>query len=71
VRLDTVEARIRTDDLPTACKIAEFVLNVLPMPTPPTRADVETYVAGRFGRRGGTYQFSCNQDFLRIARPSS
>jgi SAM-dependent methyltransferase len=68
VRLDTVEAHVRTDDLRTACQIAEFVLNVLPMPSPPPWADLEEYVATKFSRRGGGYRFSCHQDFLRVAR---
>jgi trans-aconitate methyltransferase len=68
VRLDTVEAHIRTADLQTACEVAEFILNVLPIPDPPLWADLEKYVAGRFSRPGGGYRYSCHQDFLRIAR---
>jgi trans-aconitate methyltransferase len=68
VRLDTVEAHIRTEDLQTACEVAEFILNVLPMPNPPLWTDLEKYVAGHFARSGGGYQYSCHQDFLRIAR---
>jgi SAM-dependent methyltransferase len=68
VRLDTVEAHIRAADLQTACEIAEFILNVLPMPNPPLWTELEEYVARWFSRPGGGYQFSCHQDFLRIAR---
>jgi SAM-dependent methyltransferase len=68
VRLDTVEAFIRTEDLQTACEIAVFILNLLPMPNPPTWSDVEHYVAARFSRAGGGFESSCHQDFLRIAR---
>ncbi len=68
VRLDTVPAYIRTEDLRTACEVAEFILNVLPMPNPPLWADLERYVANHFSRPGGEYQYSCHQDFLRIAR---
>jgi SAM-dependent methyltransferase len=68
VRLDTVEAHIRTEDLRTACEVAEFILNVVRMPDPPLWADLESYVARRFSRPGGEYQYSCHQDFLRIAR---
>jgi SAM-dependent methyltransferase len=68
VRVDTVEAHIRTEDLRTACEVAEFILNVLPMPNPPLRDQLERYVADRFSRPGGGYQFSCHQDFLRVAR---
>jgi SAM-dependent methyltransferase len=68
VRMDTVEAHIRTEDLQTACEVAEFILNVLPIPNPPLLSDLEEYVATRFTRPGGGYQYSCHQDFLRIAR---
>jgi len=67
-RLDTVEAYIRAEDLQTACEVAEFILNVLPMPNPPFWADLEKYVASRFARPGGGFEYSCHQDFLRIAR---
>lgn len=67
VRLQTVPARIRTDGLPTACDVAEFVLNVLPMADPPAWADLEEYVARHFAPPGGGgYEFSCDQDFLRV-----
>ena len=68
VRVETVAAEIRTDDLATACAIAEFLLNSLPMPDPPRWADLEEYVKRHFPRPGGRYQFSCDQDFLRVAR---
>lgn len=68
VRLDTVQAHIRAEDLQTACEVAEFILNVLPMPDPPLRADLVEYVSRRFSRPTGDYQYSCHQDFLRIVR---
>jgi trans-aconitate methyltransferase len=68
VRLDTVKAYIRTKTLQTACEVAEFILNILPIPHPPLWSDLEKYVADRFARAGGGYQYSCHQDFLRIAR---
>lgn len=68
VRLDTVQAFICTEDLPLACEIAQFMLNVLPMPNPPLWSELEAYVASRFSRSGGGYRYSCHQDFLRIAR---
>ena len=68
MRLDTVPARIRADQLPIACDIAEFILNVLPMTDPPQWSDVEKYVATRFVRPDGGYEFSCDQDFLRVER---
>lgn len=70
VRLDTVPARIRAEDLPTACRIAEFILNVLPMTDPPAWTDVEAYVATHFARPDGGYEMSCDQDFLRVESAS-
>src|SRR5262245_17594865 len=68
VRLDTVQAHIRTNDLQTACEVAEFILNVLPLPSPPAWDDLQDYASNRFALPGGGYRFSCHQDFLRIAR---
>src|SRR5581483_7829499 len=68
VRLETVPAHITTDDLETACQVAEFILNVLPIPSPPTWLDLERYVQEHFLQPGGGYRFSCHQDFLRVAR---
>lgn len=68
VRLDTVEAHIETDDLQTACRIAEFMLNVVALPDPPTWAALQDYVARQFAAEGSKYRFSCHQDFLRIGR---
>jgi SAM-dependent methyltransferase len=70
ISLETVDAHIRTSDLPTACTIAEFMLNLLPMPSPPSWPDVEQYVDSHFRLPGGGYRMSCHQDFLRIVRPS-
>lgn len=68
VRLDTVPARILAEDLETACRIAEFVLNASPMITPPSWEEMESYVAEHFARPDGTYEMSCDQDFLRVER---
>ena len=70
VRLETIPALVRAPDLETACAIAEFMLNVLPMHDPPSRADLERYVADQFRQADGGYRFSCHQDFLRAARPA-
>lgn len=67
-RVDTVNASIHTPDLRTACVVAEFVLNVLPMPHPPMWTDLERYIATRFQQPDGSYRMSCNQDFLRVTR---
>ena len=67
-RLETVPAYIRTADLGIACEIAEFVLNVLPMPSPPSWDDLAHYVEDNFKQADGGYRFSCHQDFLRVSR---
>ncbi len=71
VRMDSVPAWIRTDDLPTACAIAEFMLNLLPIADPPEWSELEAYVAQHFLQPGGGYAFSCHQDFLRVERPDA
>ena len=67
VSLETVSANIQADDLSTASDVAEFILNVLPMPNPPRRQDLERYVQQHFWR-GEQYSYSCDQDFLVIKR---
>jgi Methyltransferase domain len=66
--LETFPAHIRAADLKTACEIAEFMLNVLPMPSPPGWSDLESYVDEHFRRSDGRYELSCHQDFLRVTR---
>jgi trans-aconitate methyltransferase len=66
VRVETVPARIRTDMLASAYTIAEFMMNVMPLTSPPPRADLERYVEQHFRKPGGGYEFSCDQDFLRV-----
>lgn len=68
VSVETVKASIRTQDLKTACDIAEFILNVLPMPNPPLWSDLELYVAEHFSKEDGSFEWSCHQDFLRVER---
>ena len=67
-RLETVPAHVRAPDLGTACEIAEFFLNDLPMPAPPRWEDLEHYVNEHFKQAEGGYQLSCHQDFLRVSR---
>ncbi len=68
VRRDLVKAHIETTDLATACEIAVFMLNLIPLASPPSRGAVEEYVAGHFAREAGGFRFSCHQGFLRIQR---
>ncbi len=67
LRIDTVAAHVDTDSFASAYMIAEFMLNLLPLPTPPERAALERYVQNHF-QQGGRYRFSCHQDFLRLER---
>lgn len=66
--LETVPARIEALDRNTACAIAEFILNVMPIPSPPAWDNLERYVEQHFRRADGAYRFSCDQDFLRVVR---
>jgi hypothetical protein len=66
VVLETVPARVATPDLETAYTVAEFMLNLLPMPNPLARSAVEAYVQSQFTAPGGGFRFSCDQDFLQL-----
>ncbi|MBL8798819.1 MAG: methyltransferase domain-containing protein [Planctomycetia bacterium] len=68
VQIDTVEAWIATPAFAEAYIIAEFMLNLLPMPNPPERQAVEDYVRKHFQDGQGGYRFSCHQDFLQVQR---
>lgn len=64
--LETVPARVATPDFATAYTVAEFMLNLLPMPQPPPRAALEEYIRRELVVAEGGYRFSCDQDFLQI-----
>jgi hypothetical protein len=64
--LETIPADVVTGELDTAYTVAEFMLNILPMPQPPVRRDLEEYVRQHLADPAGGYRFSCDQDFLRI-----
>lgn len=68
VHIETVPAHIETPDLDAAYMIAEFMLNLLPMPAPPARGALEEYVRTHFERAKGSFRFSCDQDFAHIRR---
>src|SRR5207237_9730488 len=68
VRVETVSAHVETLDFPSAYAIAEFMLNLLPIPDPPARHALEDYVRARFERPDGSFEFSCDQDFVQIWR---
>jgi SAM-dependent methyltransferase len=67
VRTEVVEAHVQTDSFEAAYIIAEFLLNALPLPHLPPRAELERYIRIHF-QSNGHYRFSCHQDFLRIHR---
>jgi len=65
VERQLVSAHVTTPDLASAYLIAEFMLNLLPMPNPPARSALEEYVGKHFAGPGG-FRFSCHQEFLVI-----
>src|SRR5262249_54855491 len=68
VRIDTSPASIETADFRSTYVIAEFMLNLLPIPQPPRRRDLEEYVRAHFERPDGSFRFSCDQDFVQIRK---
>ena len=68
LRIDTSPAKIETLDFPSAYVIAEFMLNLLPLPHPPPRRALEDYVRAHFERPDGSFRFSCDQDFFQIRK---
>ena len=68
LQIDTNPARIETSDFRAAYVIAEFMLNLLPLPDPPPGRALEDYVRAHFERPDGSFRFSCDQDFIQIRR---
>jgi hypothetical protein len=60
------DAHIQTGDFASTFTIAEFMLNLLPIASPPTKAAVESYICSNFSPVGAGYRISCDQDFLVI-----
>ena len=60
-------AHVETNEPATAYAVAEFMLNLLPITRPPTRQDVEAYLAAHCAA-DGLYRLSVHQDFLQIRR---
>lgn len=70
VSVVNVPSRVATKDFNSACTIAEFMLNLVPITNPPTRGKFEAYVKENFNRNGDGFSFSVDQTFLEI-RPKS
>jgi hypothetical protein len=66
VEIETVPAQVVTTEFEAAYTVAEFMLNLLPMPQPPARSVLEAYVREHLAAPEGGYRFSCDQDFLQI-----
>lgn len=66
VDLETVPARVVTPDFTAALTIAEFILNLLPMPDSPMRSDLEATVREHFTEPDGGFRLTCDQTFLQI-----
>jgi hypothetical protein len=66
VSTSTVPAVIEAPDLDIAMTIAQFLLNLVPLPDPPSLDDVAAYL-DRFRVADG-YRLSCDQDFLELRR---
>ncbi len=64
-----VPAHVTTSRFDEALTVAEFMLNLLPMPRPPARDAVKEYVMKNFRTAEGGFRFSCHQDFL-VIRPT-
>lgn len=68
VVMECIPINIITKDLNSAYLIAEFMLNLLPMPNNPTRRAVEAYIKQHFRRSEGGFSFSSDQLLLQIRR---
>lgn len=66
VEIVTVPAQVATADFDSAFIVAEFMLNLLPMPHPPPGRILEEYVRKHFASSRVGFRFSCDQDFLTI-----
>jgi hypothetical protein len=59
-------AHVETPALTTTYAVAEFMLNLLEVDSPPRRRDVEAYLQAHFATPGGGYRIPVHQDFLEI-----
>jgi SAM-dependent methyltransferase len=66
VERQLVPAEVTTPDFDSAYTIAEFMLNLLPMPNPPAKHALQEYIRTQFAVPNDGFRFSCHQDFLLI-----
>jgi hypothetical protein len=66
VAITVDQAHVDVTDPSSAFTVAEFILNLLPISHPPSRQDVEGYIASHFAVPQGGYRFPVHQDFLQI-----
>jgi hypothetical protein len=59
-------AHVETPDLTKTYAVAEFMLNLLDITTPPTRRDVESYLQANFATPAGGFKIPVHQDFVEI-----
>ena len=65
-QIETIPIDIVTEDLNSAYIIAEFMLNLLPIPNLPTRHQVEAYIRQHFRSAEGGFCFSTDQTLVQI-----
>jgi hypothetical protein len=59
-------AHVETTDLAETYAVAEFMLNLLEIKTPPTKRDVEAYLQQHFATPTGGFKIPVHQDFVEI-----
>ncbi len=59
-------AHVETPDLAKTYAVAEFMLNLLELTTPPTRREVEQYLRTHFATSDGHFKIPVHQDFVEI-----
>ncbi|TWT32882.1 class I SAM-dependent methyltransferase [Blastopirellula retiformator] len=66
--MHSIDAHITTKNLKDAYVIAEFMMNMLPLESPPDAVDLEAYVEQYFAESPTSYRFSCTQNVLELTR---
>jgi ubiquinone/menaquinone biosynthesis C-methylase UbiE len=64
-------AHVETSDLAETYAVAEFMLNLLEITTPPVRRDVEKYLQANFATPDGGFKIPVHQDFVEIRHRTS